>query len=77
MTTLVIVVLRSVAATCVVKNKATMLFINLPDLEAAINYWRTQSPSKGDALELCPEVSALAKPYAALILQGSKRLSID
>ncbi len=54
-----------------------MLFISLPELEAAINYWRTQSPSIGDALELCPEVSALAKPYAVLIIQGAQRLAID
>jgi hypothetical protein len=54
-----------------------MLFISLPELEAAINYWRNQSPSVGDALELCPEVSALAKPYAVLIIQGAQRLAID
>jgi len=54
-----------------------MLFISLPELEAAINYWRSQSPSVGDALELCPEVSALAKPYAVLIIQGAQRLAID
>jgi len=54
-----------------------MLFISLPELEAAINYWRNQSPSVGDALELCPEVSALAKPYAILIIQGAQRLAVD
>jgi hypothetical protein len=54
-----------------------MLFISLPELEAAINYWRTQSPSVGDALELCPEASALAKPYAVLIIQGAQRLAVD
>jgi hypothetical protein len=54
-----------------------MLFISLPELEAAINYWRTQSPSVGDALELCPEASALAKPYAVLIIHGAQRLAVD
>lgn len=54
-----------------------MLFIHLSELEGAINYWRNRSPSSGEALKLCPEVSALAKPYAILILQGSQRLTID
>ena len=54
-----------------------MLFITLPELESAINYWRMQSPSVGDSLELCPEVSALAKPYAVLIIQGAQRLAVD
>lgn len=59
------------------KQVRTMLFISLPELEAAINYWRDQSPSKGDALELCKEASALAKPYAVLIIQGAQRIAID
>jgi hypothetical protein len=54
-----------------------MLFISLPELEAAINYWRNQSPSVGDELMLCPEVSALAKPYAVLIIQGAQRIAVD
>jgi Protein of unknown function (DUF3717) len=54
-----------------------MLYISLPELESAINYWRSKSPSLGDALELCPEVSALAKPYAVLIIQGAQRVAID
>jgi hypothetical protein len=54
-----------------------MLFISLPELEAAINYWRSKSPSVGDALELCPEVSALAKPYAVSIIQGAQRVAVD
>lgn len=54
-----------------------MLFISLAELEAAINYWRTQSPSVGDCLELCPEVAVLAKPYAMLIIQGAQRLTVD
>jgi hypothetical protein len=54
-----------------------MLFISLPELEAAINFWRSKSPSVGDALELCPEVSALAKPYAVSIIQGAQRVAVD
>lgn len=54
-----------------------MLFISLPELENAINYWRNKSPSVGDSLILSKEASALAKPYALLILQGAQRISID
>ncbi len=54
-----------------------MLFISISELEAAINYWRTLSPTQGDALELCKEVTALSKPYAILIIQGAQRLAID
>ncbi len=54
-----------------------MLFITLPELEDAINFWRNKSPSIGDSLILSKEASALAKPYAILILQGAQRISID
>jgi len=50
-----------------------MLFVTIQQLEAAINYWRSQSPSEmeGGELRLCPEASALAKPYALMIVQGA------
>jgi len=54
-----------------------MLFVTIQELEAAINYWRSQSPSVGDELRLCPEASALAKPYALMIVQGSQRVPMD
>ena len=54
-----------------------MLFVTIQELEAAINYWRSQSPSEGDELRLCPEASALAKPYALMIVQGAQRVPID
>jgi hypothetical protein len=54
-----------------------MLFVTIQELEAAINYWRSQSPSVGDELRLCPEASALAKPYALMIVQGAQRMPID
>jgi len=41
--------------------------ITLPELEAAINFWRQRSPSVGEELRLCKEASALATPYAMLI----------
>jgi hypothetical protein len=54
-----------------------MLFLTVQDLEAAINYWRSQSPAVGEELHLCAEAAALAKPYALMIVQGSQRLSMD
>jgi len=54
-----------------------MLFVTIQELEAAINYWRSQSPSEGDELRLCPEASALAKPYALMIVQGAHRVPVD
>jgi hypothetical protein len=54
-----------------------MLFISIQDLEAAINYWRSQSPAVGEELHLCPEAAALAKPYALMIVQGAQRAPMD
>ena len=54
-----------------------MLYLTIQELEAAINYWRNQSPAVGDELRLCPEAAALAKPYALMIVQGSQRMPLD
>ncbi|QWD64071.1 DUF3717 domain-containing protein [Polynucleobacter sp. MWH-UH2A] len=54
-----------------------MLYITIQELEAAINYWRNQSPARGDELSLCAEASALAKAYALMIIQGSQRIPLD
>jgi hypothetical protein len=54
-----------------------MLFLSIQDLEAAINYWRSQSPALGEELQLCPEAAALAKPYAMMIVQGAQRVPMD
>ncbi|MBU3592949.1 DUF3717 domain-containing protein [Polynucleobacter sp. 71A-WALBACH] len=54
-----------------------MLFVSIQDLEAAINYWRSQSPAVGEELHLCPEAAALAKPYALMIIQGAQRVPMD
>ena len=54
-----------------------MLFLSIQDLEAAINYWRGQSPAVGEELHLCPEAAALAKPYALMIVQGAQRVPMD
>jgi hypothetical protein len=54
-----------------------MVFITIQELEAAINYWRSQSPAVGEELHLCPEAAALAKPYALMIVQGAQRVPMD
>ena len=54
-----------------------MLYVSIQELEAAINYWRSQSPAEGEELRLCPEASALAKPYALMIVQGAQRVPLD
>ncbi|ABP33227.1 DUF3717 domain-containing protein [Polynucleobacter asymbioticus] len=54
-----------------------MLYVTIQELEAAINYWRSQSPAEGEELRLCPEAAALAKPYALMIVQGSQRVPLD
>ena len=54
-----------------------MLYITIQELEAAINYWRSQSPAMGDELSLCTQASSLAKPYALMIVQGSQRMPMD
>ena len=54
-----------------------MLYISIQELEAAINYWRSQSPAEGEELRLCPEAAALAKPYALMIIQSSQRVPMD
>ena len=54
-----------------------MLYISIQELEAAINYWRSQSPAEGEELRLCSEAAALARPYALMIVQGSQRVPVD
>jgi hypothetical protein len=54
-----------------------MLYVTIQELEAAINYWRAQSPAEGEELRLCAEATALAKPYALMIVQGAQRMPLD
>ena len=54
-----------------------MLYVTIQELEAAINYWRAQSPAEGEELRLCAEATALAKPYALMIVQGAQRMPVD
>lgn len=51
--------------------------ISINDLEQAINFWRTRSPSDPQELRLCAEAAALAEPYALMILQGERTLALD
>lgn len=51
--------------------------LSIQDLEAAINYWRLRSPSTGEEQKLSPEVNALAKPYASLIMGGQAQIETD
>ena len=50
--------------------------LTLPELEAAINFWRQRSPSVGEELRLCPEASSLATPYALMILERRPHITI-
>ena len=50
--------------------------LTLPELEAAINFWRQRSPSVGEELRLCPEASSLATPYALMILERRQHITI-
>jgi hypothetical protein len=54
-----------------------MLFISIQELEAAINYWRSQAPAQGEEAQLSKEASSLAKPYALMIIQGSQRMPME
>ncbi|MCE7526324.1 DUF3717 domain-containing protein [Polynucleobacter sp. IMCC 30228] len=53
------------------------MFVTIQELEAAINFWRQRTPPVGDEQALSTEVSALAKPYAILIMQGAQRMPLD
>ena len=50
--------------------------ITLPELEEAINYWRTLRPSRGEERALSPEVNSLASVYAMMIFSHEKAISI-
>lgn len=50
---------------------------SLPELEAAINYWRNLSPSRGEELALCQEAAALAEPYALLIFNSQTEIAAE
>jgi hypothetical protein len=49
----------------------------LPEIEAAINYWRSQRPATGDECALSPEVSSLAGEYALMIYYRRKEVALQ
>jgi hypothetical protein len=51
--------------------------ITLPELEEAINYWRTLRPSLGEERALSSEVNSLATVYAMMIFSHQKAASVD
>jgi hypothetical protein len=51
--------------------------ITLPELEQAINYWRSLRPSTGEERALSPEVNALATVYAMMIFHQAKSVPMD
>ncbi|HTK01457.1 MAG TPA: DUF3717 domain-containing protein [Bordetella sp.] len=46
--------------------------IPITRLEDAINYWRNRFPATGEESRLCAQASALATPYAMMILTGRR-----
>lgn len=58
-------------------NRGMQSFITLPEIEAAINFWRQRSPSVGEELRLCQEASSLATPYALMIIERRTQLEIS
>ncbi|WP_019142241.1 DUF3717 domain-containing protein [Noviherbaspirillum massiliense] len=51
--------------------------ITLPELEQAINYWRSLRPSTGEESALSPEVNTLATVYALMIFDHRKSIALD
>lgn len=50
---------------------------SLTELEAAINYWRNLSPSRGEELALCNQAAALAEPYALMIFESKSEIASE
>ena len=51
--------------------------IHIFELEAAINYWRHIAPADTHGMVLSPQVNALSEPYAWLIVNHGKTISLD
>src|SRR3546814_19211191 len=45
------------------------------ELESAINYWRTRTPSTGEEQSLCPQSAALAETYALMIFNARPEIN--
>jgi hypothetical protein len=68
-------IIASTPALCVPYNKR--MEITLPELEAAINYWRSLRPSTGEERALSPEVNALAELYAMMIFTRATTVALS
>lgn len=55
----------------------TQMEITLPELEEAINYWRSLRPSMGEERALSPEVNSLATVYAMMIFDHQKATPVE
>ena len=51
--------------------------LSLPELEQAINYWRSLRPSTGEEHALSPEVKVLATVYATMIFHQVITVPLD
>jgi hypothetical protein len=51
--------------------------ITLPELENAINYWRSQRPATGEEGTLSPEVNVLATVYAEMIFYRASTVTVQ
>ena len=51
--------------------------LSLPELEAAINFWRHQSPARGNEYALSAEVNILARVYALMIYHHASSLTLE
>lgn len=50
--------------------------IHITDIEAAINHWRSKSPSP-DGIVLSPEVASLGEVYARMVFGGAESIEAD
>ena len=50
--------------------------LSLPELEAAINFWRDRRPARGNEYALSAEVNVLARVYALMIFHQAARIDI-
>jgi hypothetical protein len=51
--------------------------LSLQELEAAINFWRRQSPARGNEYALSAEVNVLARVYALMIFNHAPSIELD
>jgi hypothetical protein len=51
--------------------------LSLPDLEAAINYWRDRRPARGNEYALSAQVNMLARVYALMIYNHASSVEMD